>query len=412
LFLIVHIFLYKEYYARKRNVLFSVVQASFNPNSSVCAFITSLLRRDGILLVPPVSSSLLLSPRASAEMSSASASGVRYPISASEYNLIRPFRDSEGYSDSSGTLWEAMCLANNEMVAIKVVDNAVWKRMGKMPQQLIKRRRAIRTDKVVHFLQVFDDNNSCTWFVMPLYKGSAYQWLRKYPEIPTREMLCIVKLAVLALAELHAEGQSHGKITMRNILMVEEGNKVSVKLTNKASHIINTLIYRNITGANDTFSPARFAKALQDYDLGGVAGFNSSGGKNADGSDGEESEFSSSDTNTGTISFGTTALNTLAELVKKEERQLELQKQPDAQQHQHAQLPRPQPLHEDAVQHMQWIKISKDEDIVAVLRMLARVYDVAQRRVKELRERGGLNKAASLRCVCPLPCFQPCIVLT
>jgi hypothetical protein len=36
-----------------------------------------------------------------------------------------------------------------------------------------------------------------------------------------------------------------------------------VKLTNKASHIINTLIYRNITGANDTFSPSRFAKALQ-----------------------------------------------------------------------------------------------------------------------------------------------------
>jgi hypothetical protein len=81
--------------------------------------------------------------------------------------------------------------------------------------------------------------------------------------MPSREMLCIVKLALQALVELHAEGLSHGKLTMRNILLLEVDGNVSVKLTNKASHIINTLIYRNITGANDTFSPARFAKALQ-----------------------------------------------------------------------------------------------------------------------------------------------------
>lgn len=159
-----------EYYARKRNVLFSVAQMCYSHTSSVCVFIDGLLRRDGIYMDASggaLPAATLVSPRGSngsgggggggtsghvADRSSlggggdappplnrsSTSSGAAYPMLASEYNLVRPIRDKEGYSDSSGTLWEAMCLATNEMVAIKIVDSAVWKKMGKMPQQIIK----------------------------------------------------------------------------------------------------------------------------------------------------------------------------------------------------------------------------------------------------------------------------------
>jgi hypothetical protein len=126
-----------EYYARKRNVLFSVMQASYQPNLPVCVFVESLLTKDGIHVDSSTSAAVrAMSPRTSCDGSSSVDSN--YPMLASEYNLIRPIRDKEGYSDSTGTLWEAVCLSTKEPVAIKVVDHSVWKHMGKMPQQIIK----------------------------------------------------------------------------------------------------------------------------------------------------------------------------------------------------------------------------------------------------------------------------------
>lgn len=250
-----------------------------------------------------------------------------------------------------------------------------------------KKRRKIQTDKVVHFLQVFEDSNSCTWFVMPLYlEQSAYAFLRRYPECPTREMLCIVKLALQALRELHAEGASHGKLTMRNVLLVEQDGRVSVKLTNKASHIINTLIYRNITGANDTFSPTRFAKALKDYDVSLDPSLP------PPESEEDESEISSSDT--GTLSLGSAGtVLSLTDVVKKEERaksatsksghgSVSLSGSSGA----NSTTARPRNSQADDVDPaLQWTKIAKAEDIMAALKMLARIYELQKKRLKEAR---------------------------
>ncbi len=96
--------------------------------------------------------------------------------SASEYNLIRPIRGAGQYSDSSGALWEvkknggrklgrfclilyfgkSLCLTSKEKLAIKVVDSSNWKRLGSVAQKIIKLRRKIQSDKIVHFSQVFE----------------------------------------------------------------------------------------------------------------------------------------------------------------------------------------------------------------------------------------------------------------
>lgn len=362
--------LLEEYYSRKRNVLFSVVQECHEFQSPLIQFIVNLLRRDGIEveaggigeLVSPRHSGLLTRDSGVVEVVSL------YPAQAAGYNLIHPIRDKEGYSDSSGTLWQAMCLATKELVAIKVVDSSNWKKMGKMPSEVIKKRRRIKTNKVVHFLQVFEENN-CTYFVMPLFSYSAYALTRKYPDIPAKILLSIVKLVVEALIELHKEGLAHGKVTMRNVLIAEEPEEnYSIQLTNKASYIINTIHYRTITGAQDAFSPARYAKALQDYDS--LPEANLLGDVETDEDDGE---LSSSDTSTTSMTTGM-----LAELVKVEDRT------PN----------RPPPPSKKPAPAITWTKIAKSEDVLAVLRMLARIYDMQVRRIKQ--ERGSTRSTRSL----------------
>lgn len=250
--------------------------------------------------------------------------------------------------------------------------------MGKMPQEIIRQRRKIKSEKIIHFLQVFEDSNSCTWFVMPLYYCSAFALTRKYLDIPATILLCIVKLAIQALIELHAEGVAHGKLTMRNIMIVEdEDDRYSIKLTNKASHIINTLIYRNITGAHDTFSPSRFAKALQDYDASPDPNFV------AEAESEEDGDFSSSDTTTtttGTVSFTTTSMATsgFAEFLKSDEKR-------------HASASARLSGPNNA---MAWKRLQKSEDILAVVRLFARIYDMQVRRLKQ--ERGSTRSARSL----------------
>ncbi len=353
----------EEYYKRKRNVLFSVVQQDCRDPSRliVIQYIISMLNRDGLQV-----ESGWLGNRASIDALSKMESS-QYPTSAAEYNLIRPVRDKDGYTDSSGTLWQAMCLSTKEIVGIKIVDSSSWKRLGNLAHKIIKMRRKIQSDKVVHFLQVFEENN-CTYFVMPLYFCSAYDLTRLNPDISVRVLFCVVKLAIQALIELHREGAVHGKVTMRNILLVEQDadDSFSIKLTNKAPHIINTVYHRLITGAHDSFSPQKSGwlnKTLLDYD-NGDGGFG-----DATETDEDDADQSSSDT-TGTLSLEIRQ-GSLVEAVKKEA-------QKDARKSKTSSGP----IHKSA-------KIVKGEDILAVLRMIARIRDMQVRRAATSVVGGG-----------------------
>ncbi len=219
-------------------------------------------------------------------------------------------------------------------------------------------RRKIKSDKIVHFLQVFEENN-CTYFVMPLYLCSAFELSRANPDFPVRILFAITKLAIQALIELHGEGAIHGKVTMRNILLVEEPDETySIKLTNKASHIINTVYHRLITGAHDSFSPQKggwLNKTLLDYESHADGGFD-----NTTETDDDDGEQSSSDT-TGTISLELRQ-GVMTEAVRKEA-QKEARKSKAVN----------NPIHKSA-------KIVKTEDIWAVLRILARIRDMQMRR--------------------------------
>jgi hypothetical protein len=84
-------------------------------------------------------------------------------------------------------------LTTKQTLAIKVVDSTNWKRLGTLAQKIVKLRRKIRSEKIVHFLQVFDDNNS-TYFVMPLYLCSAFDLYSNDKEIPMKVLIAILKL--------------------------------------------------------------------------------------------------------------------------------------------------------------------------------------------------------------------------
>ena len=259
-----------------------------------------------------------------------------------------------------------------------MVDSSAWKRLGDdFAKKIIRQRRKIQSDKIVHFLQTFEEHD-CTYFVLPLYSYSAFELTRVCPDIPARILLCVVKLSIEALMELHSEGAIHGKISMRNILIVEDlasrtslsGSepRFSIKLTNKTPFIINTLYHRLVTSAQDSFSPQGFGKpAYSAYST-----------PTADQTETDEEEMSSSDTTntTGPLSLDLFRSNSspggpvsLAETVRKEEERLQSSNGSK----------------DEKQSSNRWIrsaKISKGEDILAVLRMLARIRDMQLRRIK------------------------------
>jgi hypothetical protein len=371
--------LLEEYYSRKRNVLFSVAEHHFSEvkkgskTAALIQHLVSLLKKDGIQIEEDEGSGATndfdiggSSPGGiggGAGNTSLDQLGWSYPKSAAEYSLVKPIRDKDVHKERSGILWKAVCLEKKEMVAIKIVDSSSWSRMGDLPRKIIKDRSKIKSDKMVKFLQVFEEND-CTYFVLPLYNYSAFDLTRACPDIPARILICIAKMAILALVELHAEGAVHGKVSMRNIMLVEEEKndineiekKCFVKLTNKTPSIINTIYHRLITSAQDSFSPQGFGKY----------GNENFGEETED----DEGEMSSSDnTTTGPLSLdlvrsasggGGIGGAGLTDFVDREDKQKA----------------------NTAAVMIKSAKVRKAEDIFSVLRMLARIRDMQLRRIK------------------------------
>ncbi|KAL9255337.1 Serine/threonine-protein kinase fray2-like protein [Drosera capensis] len=148
----------------------------------------------------------------------------RYPVDAKDYKLYEEV--GEGVS---ATVYRALCISFNEVVAIKVLD------LERCNNDLDGIRREVQTMSLIHHPNVLRAYCSFTaghnlWVVMPYMSAGSCLHIMKssYPEGFDEPVIATVLYATLkALVYLHAHGQIHRDVKAGNILI---GSNGAVKL--------------------------------------------------------------------------------------------------------------------------------------------------------------------------------------
>ncbi|XP_058087194.1 serine/threonine-protein kinase BLUS1-like isoform X4 [Magnolia sinica] len=148
----------------------------------------------------------------------------RYPVSSKDYKLYEEV--GEGVS---ATVYRALCIPLNEIVAIKVLD------LEKCNNDLDGIRREVQTISLIDHPNVLRAHCSFTtdcslWVVMPYMAGGSCLHIMKssYPEGFEEPVIATLLCEVLkALVYLHSHGYIHRDVKAGNILIDANG---SVKL--------------------------------------------------------------------------------------------------------------------------------------------------------------------------------------
>ncbi|CAM8927614.1 unnamed protein product [Rhodiola kirilowii] len=149
----------------------------------------------------------------------------KFPVSASDYKLYEEV--GEGVS---ATVYRALCVPLNEIVAIKVLD------LEKCNNDLDRIRREVQTMTLINHANLVRAHCSFTtdhslWVVMPyMAAGSCLHIMKSaYPDGFEEPVIAILLRETLrALVYLHAHGLIHRDIKAGNILVDSDG---AVKLT-------------------------------------------------------------------------------------------------------------------------------------------------------------------------------------
>ncbi|KAK7266088.1 hypothetical protein RIF29_18728 [Crotalaria pallida] len=149
-----------------------------------------------------------------------SVSGKKFPLDAKDYELYEEV--GEGVSAS---VFRALCIPLNEIVAIKVLD------LEKCNNDLDGIRREVQTMSLIDHPNVLRAHCSFTaghnlWVVMPYMAGGSCLHIMKsaYPEGFEEPVIATLLREVLrALVYLHAHGHIHRDIKAGNILLDSNG---------------------------------------------------------------------------------------------------------------------------------------------------------------------------------------------
>lgn len=145
----------------------------------------------------------------------------RYPLSAKDYKLYEEV--GEGVSAS---VYRALCIPLNEIVAIKVLD------LEKCNNDLDGIRREVQTMSLIDHPNLLRAHCSFTaghslWVVMPFMSGGSCLHIMKssFPEGFDEPVIATVLREVLkALVYLHAHGHIHRDVKAGNILLDANGS--------------------------------------------------------------------------------------------------------------------------------------------------------------------------------------------
>ncbi|TYJ14323.1 hypothetical protein E1A91_A10G111000v1 [Gossypium mustelinum] len=144
----------------------------------------------------------------------------RYPVSAQDYKLYEEVGDGV-----SATVFRALCIPLNEIVAIKVLD------LEKCNNDLDGIRREVQTMSLIDHPNLLPAHCSftaghCLWVVMPYMAGGSCLHIMKsaYPEGFEEPVIATLLREVLkALVYLHAHGHIHRDVKAGNILIDSNG---------------------------------------------------------------------------------------------------------------------------------------------------------------------------------------------
>ncbi|XP_022939013.1 serine/threonine-protein kinase BLUS1-like isoform X2 [Cucurbita moschata] len=144
----------------------------------------------------------------------------KYPVNAKDYDL----REEVG-EGVSATVYKALCIPLNEIVAIKVLD------LEKCNNDLDGIRREVQTMTLIDHPNLLRAHCSFTaghylWVVMPYMSGGSCLHIMKsaYPEGFEETVIATLLREVLkALVYLHAHGHIHRDVKAGNILIDSNG---------------------------------------------------------------------------------------------------------------------------------------------------------------------------------------------
>ncbi|GMI86808.1 MITOGEN-ACTIVATED PROTEIN KINASE KINASE KINASE KINASE4, TARGET OF TEMPERATURE3 [Hibiscus trionum] len=144
----------------------------------------------------------------------------RYPVNAKDYKIYEEVGDGV-----SATVYRALCIPLDEIVAIKVLD------LEKCNNDLDGIRREVQTLSLIDHPNVLRAHCSFTaghnlWVVMPYMAGGSCLHIMKsdYPEGFEEPVISTVLREVLkALVYLHAHGHIHRDVKAGNILIDSDG---------------------------------------------------------------------------------------------------------------------------------------------------------------------------------------------
>ncbi|KAL9684309.1 hypothetical protein QQ045_021744 [Rhodiola kirilowii] len=151
--------------------------------------------------------------------------GVKFPVNASDYKLYEEVGDGV-----SATVYRALCVPLNEIVAIKVLD------LEKCNNDLDRIRREVQTMTLINHSNLVPAHCSFTtdhslWVVMPyMAAGSCLHMMKSAYPVGFEEpaIATLLRETLKALVYLHAHGLIHRDIKAGNILVDSDG---AVKLT-------------------------------------------------------------------------------------------------------------------------------------------------------------------------------------
>ncbi|XP_022152166.1 serine/threonine-protein kinase BLUS1-like isoform X2 [Momordica charantia] len=149
-----------------------------------------------------------------------SAPAKKYPANSKDYKLYEEV--GEGVS---ATVYRALCVPLNEIVAVKVLD------LERCNNDLEGTRREVNTMSLVNHTNILRAHCSFTtgynlWIVMPYMGGGSCLHIMKlaHPEGLEEPVIAILLLEVLkALVYLHSQGHIHRDVKAGNILIDSNG---------------------------------------------------------------------------------------------------------------------------------------------------------------------------------------------